>query len=564
MNCAPLFWPLMFARTELSGVVVPHVQQQQYIVLAQAPDSSTGLSTPHRRLRVRAEFHLWVYRCWLLLITVIFSLLLLYLQALLDNIPLQSTPWRPGVQWAELTWLIPVPLAMILWIGWFTFAEAVRPDPVAVEIPWVAVEREAPGLVPLKPVKLVFRFVTRGENMDVLRHSLLAGHQALARYTFGPAPYQIQIVSDCPLSLEMGADDKTEVYVVPSNYTTEKRSRFKARALTYLQEQAHPQQEDWHIYLDEESIIDEVLLAGIYRFIWRSILAEAHGPEKKQRPAGLIGQGAILYRGGNWFFRGADALRTADDLGRFRLQYAWGMPIFGIHGSFIVIRGTDDARLSFDVGSANSITEDAAWALQAWAKGFRFAWVDGYLREQPPQRVGDFVRQRSRWLSGIRLVVRDKSISLRYRLCLGIFSALWQLSFLPILVALVALFVHASPFVWMRIPADFGWATFVLAYLQGIDVQSSHTQHSLEKKTTLQADQDIRATHFNTIGDLPPKMKTFVRRTSSWLLILCLLWYSLLEAAGVLYSLWPKQDFFVIKKSILVPKQEMVEETPAA
>jgi beta-1,4-mannosyltransferase len=511
---------------------------------------------------------LFAYRCWLLVTTVILSLLLLKLQALLDSVPLEPTTWRLAVQWAELSWLIPVPLAITLWMGWFIFAEAARPSPALVEVPWVADEGGFPGFAPSKPVKLVFRFVTRGDNLDVLSYSVRAVQQSLARYASIPPPYEIQIVSDYPLSLGRLADNTLHVYVVPSDYVTQKRSRFKARALTYLQEQVQLQQDDWYIYLDEESVIDETLLVGIYRFIWRCILSETdpQRPEKKKRSRRLIGQGVILYQGGNWFFRGADALRTADDLGRFRLQYALGMPIFGIHGSFIVTRGTDDAHLSFDVGPTNSFTEDAAWALHAWAQGFRFAWIEGYLHEQPPQRIGDFVRQRSRWLSGIRLVLCDTSIPPRYRLCLGIFTVLWQLEFLPILVAVVALFVHASPFAWMRIPADFAWATFVLAYLHGIDVQARHGRYALQEKMTHYLDQGstvgvaARVTPKTTRG-LRTNIRLFIRRACSWPLVLCLVWYSILEAAGVLYSLWPKQDFFVIKKPILAAKQEIVEDT---
>ncbi len=154
------------------------------------------------------------------------------------------------------------------------------------------------------------------------------------------------------------------------------------------------------------------------------------------------------------------------------------------------------------------------------------------MHEQPPQRVKDFVRQRSRWLTGIRSVIRDKQTPLRYRLCLGLFTALWQLAFLPFLIAVVALLVHASPFFWMRIPADFAWATFFLGYLQGIDVQARH-RHPLLKKKPFEA---------------------FCKRVLSWPLVLCSIWYALLEAWGVLYSLKPKQGFFVIQKPSLANK----------
>jgi len=497
----------------------------------------TKLAAPHSRKGVFVALLPWFYRCLLICATGILTLLLLTLQSVLDHVPTHASIWRTGVQWAELAWLAPVPLAIILWLGWFIFAEAVRPNPEPISLPFITTTVWPLGYVSTKPVRLVFRFVTRGDNIDVLRDSVVAVHQAFIRYQQVSGPYQIEIVSDCPVSLNLGIGITTNIYVVPPGYVTQHQSRFKARALAYLQECVRPQLEDWYIYLDEESLVDEKLLAGLYRFIQRSIEREARAQlsKKKRRPAGWIGQGAILYQGGNWFFRGADALRTADDLGRFRLQYALGKPFFGIHGSYIVIRGMDDTRLSFDVGSANSITEDAAWALRAWAQGYRFAWVDGYLHEQPPQRVKDFVRQRSRWLSGIRAVLGDSKIPFMYRFCLGLFTGLWQIAFLPFLIAVLALFVHASPFYWMRLPADFAWATFILAYLHGIDIQAKHSHPFLKKK----------------------KIELLWKRIVSWLLVFCSIWYALLEAAGVIYSLRPKQGFFVIQKPSLAAENKI-------
>lgn len=477
-----------------------------------------------------------LYRGWLIGITILLTWLLLWLQASLDHVHIHTTPLRMAVQWTELTWLTPVPLALILWIGWFFFAEAARPNPAPISVPFVQVVKQ--GLLafaPAQPVRLVFRFVTRGDNVEILRDSIIAVHQAFAHYQQRSGPFRIEVISECPIALNLPPDPRLRIYIVPPAYATRNHSRFKARALTYLQQQVQAMPEDWYIYLDEESLINEHLLAGIYRFIWRTLKAEKRARQKgKRQPAGYIGQGAILYQGGNWFFRGADALRTADDLGRFRLQYALGIPIFGIHGSYIVLRGVHDTLLSFDVGSENSITEDAAWALRAWSQGFRFAWVEGYLHEQPPQKARDFVKQRSRWLSGIRIVIRDQQTPFRYRLCLGLFTVLWQLAFLPFLIALIALFVHASPFPWLRLPADFAWATFTLAYLQGIDLQGKYPHPFLKK------------------GWLERQYKRII----SWLLILCSIWYALLEAAGVIYSFKPKQGFFVIQKPSMAAENQ--------
>lgn len=493
-----------------------------------------------QRYGAAAMLHMWFYRVWLICATFLLMFLLFWLQTQLDRIHVHPSTVRTVIQWAELTWLTPIPLALVLWFGWFFFAEAARPDPSHVNVPVLIPPRQGNFTSPQPvPVRLVFRFVTRGDNVEILRDSVIAVHQAFARYEHLSGPYRIEIISECPLALNLGPDSRVRIYVVPPSYATPNYSRFKARALTFLQEQVQPQQEDWYIYLDEESLVNEHMLAGVYRFIWRSIKAEQRALKKGKQPAsaGLIGQGAILYQGGNWFFRGADALRTADDLGRFRLQYALGTPMFGVHGSYIVLRGIHDKELSFDVGTANSVTEDAAWALRAWSKGFRFAWVRGYLHEQPPQKARDFVRQRSRWLSGIRAVLKDQETPFRYRLCLGMFTVLWQLAFLPFLIAVVALFTHASPFYWMRLPADFAWATFTLAYLQGIDIQSRYPHPFLKK------------------GNFEVQWK----RAVSWLLILCSIWYALLEAIGVLYSFKPGQGFFVIHKPSLAAENKKVK-----
>ncbi len=298
------------------------------------PEMSTltrinSLAASYPRKGVLVVLLPWLYRCFLICATGILTLLLLRLQGVLDHVPTQASIWRTGVQWAELAWLAPVPLAIILWLGWFIFAEAVRPNPAPISLPFIITKAAGPlAYASTKPVRLVFRFVTRGDNIDVLRDSVVAVHQAFVRYPQVSGPYQIEIVSECPVSLNLGVGITTNIYVVPPGYITQHQSRFKARALTYLQECVHPQLEDWYIYLDEESLVDEKMLAGLYRFVQRSIEREARAQlgKKKRHPAGWIGQGAILYQGGNWFFRGADALRTADDLGRFRLQYALGKP----------------------------------------------------------------------------------------------------------------------------------------------------------------------------------------------------------------------------------------------
>ena len=502
-------------------------------------------ATRATRWRAPVWLRAWGFRLWLCGATIVLCAALLWLQSRLGAVPLHPTRWQSVVQWAEVVWLCPVPAAVAIWLGWLIFAEAARPDPTPVPAPRLRRTRSAAPLA----VRVVVRIPTRGENVAVLREAISAVHEAFAHYPAATGPYRIEIVSERPIELGDVAC-RTKAYVVPATYAPPQRSRFKARALAYLQSQVRLGPQDWCMYLDEESLIDSALLAGVYRYI------QQHNPggsrREQQRPC-PVGQGAILYQGGDWFFRGADALRTADDLGRFRLQYALGAPIFGIHGSYILVRGLDDAALAFDVGARNSLTEDAAWSLRAWARGWRFAWVDGYLYEQPPQSIADFVRQRARWLAGIRRVVRDPAVPLRYRLCLGAFTALWQLSCLPFFIAVAAVFAHVAPFAWMRLPADFAWATYVLAYLIGADraaTRHRHTAHATPLDAPARAPRWVRA------------VWPLMLRCCAWLLALGYLWYALLEAAGVLWSLKVGSNFFVIRKPSLAntPPRSAVSE----
>ena len=489
---------------------------------------------------LRAGAQIWVYRLSMVLIASALVWVVWRVQEVTGSGGTASYSgvwWHVVLRWLELLWLAPAPLAVALWAGWLIWGVAARRDPAPRPAPDVAVLVDGPAIARL-PARIVFRFVTRGEQVDTLRASVEAARAAMRampapfRQAGTVAPYRIEIVTDEPLPAFVEPD--CAVYVTPPEYQTTAHSRFKARALTYLQEASPAKGDEWRLYLDEESRVDASVVAGVYDFIERAEReTRTPGPEAPRR----IGQGAILYQGGSAFYRAADALRTGDDLGRFRLQYGLGAPIFGAHGSFLLVRGIDERELTFDVGSRNSITEDAAWALRAWSRGWRFGWVEGYVREQPPQRVMDFVRQRARWLTGVRLVALDRAVPLGYRLTLIIFTMLWQLSFVPLLVTVAALATHTPPVAWMRLPADITWATFMLAYLQGLDTQAARAARE-------------RA------WPGPPWLRPFWlmwARVRAWPMALGIFWYSLLEMFAVVYSVRREHGFFVIQKPRFTP-----------
>jgi hypothetical protein len=110
----------------------------------------------------------------------------------------------------------------------------------------------------------------------------------------------------------------------------------------------------------------------------------------------------------------------------------------------------------------------------------------------------------------------------------------------------------------MRIPADFAWATFVLAYLQGADVQAKRVTNAVESSEL--------AGGCLPRPDVSQRLEVLANRAVSWALALCYIWYAVLEAAGVLYSLKPKRDFFVIYKPSLshAPVETQVPDVPAS
>src|SRR6266446_7552821 len=77
-------------------------------------------STPGVRAEVRqrsafvAALFSWTYRAWLIGATMILTLALFELQTILDHVHRSMSIWHTLVQWAELSWLAPVPLALIL------------------------------------------------------------------------------------------------------------------------------------------------------------------------------------------------------------------------------------------------------------------------------------------------------------------------------------------------------------------------------------------------------------------------------------------------------------------
>ena len=203
-------------------------------------------------------------------------------------------------------------------------------------------------------------------------------------------------------------------------------------------------------------------IKGICKFI---SAAEATGQLK-------IGQGSLLYHR-EWerhpFLTLADIGRTGDDFARFHFQNRLGITLFGLHGSYIVVRNdVEKATGGFDFGPRGDITEDAFWAMKAMQLGIRCAWVEGYLEEQSCMSFSDFLRQRRRWFQGLVQVALHAPVAIRWRLALALNTLLWGLAPFAMFYTLGNLAHHVTISPVVRVLASYSFATFATLYITGL------------------------------------------------------------------------------------------------
>lgn len=274
--------------------------------------------------------------------------------------------------------------------------------------------------------KLTIIYVSRGDNIHALKRAVQSSIKVLLRWNVN---YEINIVTDLPIEEKMERSGKIKLHLVPESYNTSKIAKYKARALHYVVEQHSKEihdirhKKEWLLHLDEESFVTDSSIAGIYKYI------------SQRKNHNTIGQGEIKYNahnyGKNMIITAMDSIRTGDDLGRFRFQYNMlRRPIFGMHGSYILVPKKIEEKLGFDLGGKGSITEDAYFALIASSNKVKFGWVDGFIREQSPFSIKAIIQQRRRWYCGLILLSFDKLIPWRVRWTLTLNMLLWTVAWI--------------------------------------------------------------------------------------------------------------------------------------
>ena len=366
-----------------------------------------------------------------------------------------QTPVEEIVSWVSLLWLSALLPGSLGLIGTLLFrfpSDLDDTQPISKMICW--------------------RIVTAGKNIDIVLSTIRRCQAEMANTPL--APYVIEVVIDeCSnLTLLPAADATLHIIVVPRKYATPHNSRFKARALHYALLNSPISATAWIVHLDEETQPTQSAIKGVCKFIGQE---EASGRLR-------IGQGALLYHR-EWerhpFLTLADNVRTGDDFARFHLQHRLGVTIFGLHGSFIVVRNdVERATGGFDFGPHGDITEDAFWALKAMQNGVRCAWVEGFLEEQSCMSVADFLRQRRRWFHGLVKTVLYAPVKLRWRLGLGLNTILWALAPFAVVYTVCKLFSDVEIPSAVRVFASYSFATFALWYVTGL--RANMDEHGIE------------------------------------------------------------------------------------
>jgi len=284
---------------------------------------------------------------------------------------------------------------------------------------------------------LVVQFVSRGENIDVLRESARTAYEILAEEA--RIPFKIRVVTECQVESLFIKEERSryDFVHVPKDYKTSKGSLYKARVLEYARAVRDSDdvnsQATWILFMDEESILTRSAARGIFDYI------------RKDIDQNTIAQGLITYTGrgiGRSAVSNATEIkRVGYNLGRYYFQNAVLRDIYlGFQGSFFCASRRVVSQVTFDFGPEASITEDIFFAFTAARKGFKCVWLEGYIREQATESVIDFLRQRRRWMKGLMHFLASSEIPLIRRIILFLAvtlpGRLWVWGVIPFLVLL--------------------------------------------------------------------------------------------------------------------------------
>ncbi|PVU74453.1 hypothetical protein DDW11_05995 [Sulfolobus sp. SCGC AB-777_G06] len=306
----------------------------------------------------------------------------------------------------KLAFLIPLPLVLSAFIGF-----------LAINEEDFVLQRRSQS----KDYKVIFQITSRGFNVNAVMRSVESVKYWAKKYL---KDYEIWLVTE-PDAL-INDIDGVKVIKVPSDFSTNNNTKFKARALEYAKglRRDYARDDVWVYFMDEESVVGEDTILGIIDFI--------------ENNRGEIGQGLIIYSnlfGENLLTSLADSIRSSLDVSLYYFQIMTGFVIW-MHGSHLLMRSDIEASIGWDFGTTWG--EDSLFILEAQRRGYSLRWLKGRLYEQSPFTIRDFLKQRRRWVFHSLDVLRRKT-SVKVKTSYFYSLLAWALGFLNLFIAILSI-----------------------------------------------------------------------------------------------------------------------------
>lgn len=231
---------------------------------------------------------------------------------------------------------------------------------------------------PIKPPvvgrKIIVAITTKGSATSVVNEII----NTIRGYNI---PIKIVVIRE---EYDLNGYNSDETVIVPSSYETPNKSRYKPRALHYfsiwLKEHGYSL-DTYVVHLDDDSTVSKKYIQYVLGM------------------TAVAGQGSLRLR--NY---GYSLFSTLGDFGRSYScdtycahSNAIGKPL-GVHGEGLVIRADVEATIGWDFVPETLCSEDLLMG-QSIAKKFgEFDYIPGGIYIAPPVTVGDFYKQRRRWM----------------------------------------------------------------------------------------------------------------------------------------------------------------------
>jgi len=300
--------------------------------------------------------------------------------------------------------------------------------------------------------RLVVRFVTRGDNAELVRQRVSSCARILFDFDGLPRErWHIEVVTERPLPgvVESYSKNVSEI-VVPAAYQTPKGSLFKGRNLVYASANSNAQATDWILHFDEETLLtaqgaqaflhhvgtqERLVATGRTRFPAIGHAARSYAQLDVTSLLCCLCNSGIVWQ--DWVIR--------------RFQYNFNLPVMIIsnHGSGVLIRDDVEKSASMDHGPDASLAEDlVCWGLVPKQHGVGAVFIPWPVHELSPFSLGDLYRQRRRWYAGSMAIVKVPAINMCSRVFYTIF---WTSGLLKLFMIMCSVAVGSRSLVAMKV-----------------------------------------------------------------------------------------------------------------